>query len=349
MPHLLVNHVSLSPSTRSAGPLTTLASQLSPSTVDEALDAALPLGARALSPGAGSTVDLWEALATLAAGDLGAARAIEPHLDALAILDQAGAADQTADDTAAATTTWGVFAAEGGDDPLVATQLDGAWQLTGTKPWCSLADRLDRALVSAHVEGGDRRLFAVDLAAPGVLVVEDSWHARGLTEIPSGPVRFDGVVASPVGEPGWYLSRPGFAWGGIGVAACWFGGAVGVARSVFSAARADKPFDVMHLGAIDELLESARRALAEAAGLVDGDAVSVDPGVLAARVRSTVARACEEIIERAGRALGPAALALDAPHAKRVADLGLYVRQHHAERDQHALGSSLIRLGVSPW
>ncbi|WP_188509567.1 acyl-CoA dehydrogenase family protein [Conyzicola nivalis] len=348
MPHLLVNHVSFGRSPRSAGPLTTLAAQLSPSTVDEALDAAPRLGARAHSSGAGSTTDLWEAFATLAAHDLGAARAIEPHLDALAILEQADGVG-TADDTAAAPRTWGVFAAEGGDDPLVATRGDDGWRLSGTKPWCSLADRLDQALVSAHVDGGARRLFAVDLGSPGVNVLEDAWHARGLTEIPSGPVRFDAVAGIPVGDAGWYLSRPGFAWGGIGVAACWFGGAVGIARTVFAAARDDKPFAVMHLGAIDELLEGARRALAEAAELVDGHEETVDPGLLAARVRSTVARACDEIVERAGRALGPAPLALDAEHAKRVADLQLYVRQHHAERDQHALGSALLRLEVAPW
>ena len=71
--------------------------------------------------------------------------------------------------------------------------------------------------------------------------------------------------------------------------------------------------------------------------------------MLAKRVRATVARACEEIVSRAGHALGPAPLALDAAHAKRVADLQLYVRQHHAERDQESLGEALARSTVAPW
>jgi hypothetical protein len=358
LPHSTI--VSLGASTRPAGPLATLAARLAPTTVDDALDAATQLGALAKSPGAGSTLDLWEALATLAAHDLGAARAVEPHLDALAILQQA-AHDGPTDATANAARTWGVFAAEGGDDPLIATPVIDGWLLSGTKPWCSLAGRLDSALVSAHVENDGRRLFAVDLTRPGTRVITDSWHARGLAEIASGPVRFDAAVGVPVGEAGWYLSRPEFAWGGIGVAACWFGGAVGIARTVFAAARDDKPFLLMHLGAIDELVQGARRALAEAAELIDA---GVDDGaVLALRVRATVARACEEIVERAGHALGPAPLALDAAHAKRVADLQLYVRQHHAERDQHALvafrmvlahvelqvGRDLVQTGVAPW
>jgi alkylation response protein AidB-like acyl-CoA dehydrogenase len=327
------------------GALATLALRDDPLSVPEALETASSLAKLAVSPGSGATRDLWEALATVAARDLGAARVIEPHLDALAILEQAG-------EPAPAAATWGVFAAEGGDDPLIATEAHGAWTLTGTKPWCSLADRLDRALVSARTADGDRRLFAVHLRDAGVSTDTSAWHARGLSEIPSAPVRFEAVDATAVGSPGWYLERPGFAWGGIGVAACWFGGAVGIARTVFAAASDPKahPFLAVHLGAIDELLESSRRALAEAAILVDAGAATGPAGsLLAKRVRATVARAGEEILARSGHALGPAPLALDAAHAKRVADLQLYLRQHHAERDQASLGSALVKRGGMPW
>lgn len=290
-------------------------------------------------PGDGTTRDQWEALATIAARDLGAARALEPHLDAVSILREAGADVPSG--------TWGVFAAEGGDDPLTARDVDGRWVLTGVKPWCSLADRLDRGLVTASVGNGERRLFDVSLGDPGVSVLAGTWAARGLTEIPSGPVRFDAVPAEPVGAAGWYLERPGFAWGGLGVAACWYGGAVGIARTVHAAAApTSNPHLLTHLGAIDEMLQSARRALAEAAELVDARA----PGgrLLAKRTRATVARVCEEVITRAGHALGPAPLALDEPHAKRIADLTLYVRQHHAERDQQSLGETLVT-EAAPW
>src|SRR4249919_1622082 len=39
--------------------------------------------------------------------------------------------------------------------------------------------------------------------------------------------------------------------------------------------------------------------------------------------------------------LGPAPLAFDETHARRVADLEIYVRQHHAERDLADLGNRL--------
>jgi hypothetical protein len=36
-------------------------------------------------------------------------------------------------------------------------------------------------------------------------------------------------------------------------------------------------------------------------------------------------------------------------HAKRVADLQLYVRQHHAEKDDASLGAVLAERERAPW
>jgi len=76
----------------------------------------------------------------------------------------------------------------------------------------------------------------------------------------------------------------------------------------------------------------------------DGTANGADGVLLAFRVRSVVARAAEEVLERVGHALGPAPLAMDERHARRVADLQLYLRQHHAERDESALGRQVLDL-----
>jgi len=321
-----------------------------PLTVAGALDFARSPAAASGATGQ-SVLAHWELLATLACADLGAARAIEPHLDAQSILRDAKRSGF--DTPPQSTELWGVFAAEGGSDPLVASLGDAGWTLEGTKPWCSLADRIDRALVTATVPDASSRLFAVDLRDAGVDVEPRAWHARGLSEIPSGPVHFTHVPALPVGPSGWYLDRIGFAWGGIGVAACWFGGAVGIARSLIDdlADRTPSPHQLAHLGAVDELLQGCRLAIAHAARIVDGDpaATREAASILAKRVRATVARACEEIILRSSHALGPAPLALDPIHAKRVADLQLYIRQHHAERDQASLGSALLATGEIPW
>jgi hypothetical protein len=59
-------------------------------------------------------------------------------------------------------------------------------------------------------------------------------------------------------------------------------------------------------------------------------------------VRRVVAGTTEEVLERVGHALGPAPMALEEEHAGRVADLQLYVRQEHAERDAAQLGRHLL-------
>lgn len=335
--------------------------------VAPALEWASAVGQVTPLPGGGETVRLWELLASTAAADVGVARVLEPHLDALAILAAAG--DVDLEQVGAGTrSSWGVYAAEGPGVRVTATQHAGGWTLDGVKPWCSLARDLSHALVTAWTDDG-RRLFAVDLRSPAVSADAGPWVARGLAQVVSAPVRFDSAPAVPVGDTGWYLSRPGFAWGGIGVAACWWGGAVGVARDVFAACTRREPdqLALAHLGAIDTALAGARAVLLEASDVVDGraphespaeppasgrrspDETAVPPGVLARRTRNVVARAVEETLARAAHALGPAPLAHDETHARRVADLALYVRQHHAERDDAALGRDLVARGTLPW
>jgi alkylation response protein AidB-like acyl-CoA dehydrogenase len=233
------------------------------------------------------------------------------------------------------------------------TSPDG-WLLEGSKPWCSLAERVDGFLVTAWVDEDRRGLFAVDrralTGADGALTVDDAaWHARGLSEIPSPATRYRSVPATAVGEPGWYLARPGFAWGGIGVAAVWFGATVSLARRVASHARARTPDQVAHLhvGRVETAAHRARCVLAAAAADVDdGRAGGAAGARLALTVRAVVRDAAEEVLREAAHAMGPAPLVAEAEHAQRVADLQVYLRQEHAERDAAALGREV--LGTDP-
>ena len=307
---------------------------------------------RAPRVGEGRTREVWDLLAATAARDVSAARMLEPHLDALSILAQADH-DLGGDRMAAALeplgvgagSTWGVFAAEAADVHLEALRDPRGWTLRGTKPWCSLAAHLTHAMVTASLDDGRRALFAVDMRGPGVSPHAGPWVARGMPDVLSAPVDFDGAIAVPVGEPGWYLTRPGFAWGGMSVAACWWGGAVGVADPLRSAARSERSDQVslVHLGRADAALWGARAVLAEAASLIDeGASPALGDRLLAERVRGVVADAATLTLAEADAALGPAPLVADLAHARRVADLHLYLRQHHALRDSARLGRELV-------
>ena len=316
--------------------------------VEATLGWCIDVGKRAPRVGAGRTRELWELLAEIAALDVSAVRMLEPHLDALSILGQAGLGLGTDHDDsdlervrARAGSTWGVFAAEGAGRRLDAVPDGDGWRLRGTKPWCSLAAHLTHALVTASVDGGERRLFAVDLRDSRVRAHEGPWFARGLQDVVSTDVDFDDVPAAAVGDVGWYLTRPGFAWGGMSVAACWWGAAKGIAEPLLTAARSERAdqLALVHLGSVDAALWAARAVLGEAADLIDaGRAAAVGDRLLAERVRAVVADAATLALAETDAALGPAPLVTDEAHARRVADLHLYLRQHHGPRDIARIG-----------
>lgn len=290
---------------------------------------------------------LWpylQLLATLGSSDLTLARAAEPHLDAVAILHQAGI--RPADINAGDGATWGVYAANAPGMGLTASQRgDGSWRLDGRKPWCSLARQVTHALVTAQGPDGGQ-LFALPLHQQGVQADLADWHPRGLVEIETATITLDDATAHPVGAPGFYLDRPGFAWGGVGVAAVWFGGAAAVAGQLLAAARRREPDQIalMHLGACDRALSSALAVLRQVADELATDRAAAEgrAALLAARARAVVAEAAEEVLRQVGHGSGPAPLAMDPEHTARVADLTLYIRQHHAERDLAAIGRQLL-------
>jgi hypothetical protein len=87
--------------------------------------------------------------------------------------------------------------------------------------------------------------------------------------------------------------------------------------------------------------------LDQAAAAIDADPVNAtgDAELTARRARAVIERVAAEVVDRVGRALGAAPLALEIEHAKRVGDLELYLRQSHAERDLEALGALVIERG----
>ena len=143
-------------------------------------------------------------------------------------------------------------------------------------------------------------------------------------------VRFDGIAAVPAGGPGRYIDRPGFAHGGAGVAACWHGGARGVGQTLLAAAasRDVGPYALAHLGAVDIALQTARTVLDMAAAEIDADPRDRNDGgkLRALRVRAVVEAVATEVMQRVGRALGAGPLCHDEAHARRVADLTVYLR-----------------------
>ncbi len=235
-----------------------------------------------------------------------------------------------------------MWAAESPDAVLRAVGDGNEVKLDGTKVWCSGAGLCTHALVTARRDNGRRALFAVDLRASGVQPLPSTWRNAGMAGADTRSVQFSDAPAIAVGEPGEYLDRPGFWHGAIGVAACWLGGTRAVAAPLYEAAARDSadPHTLAHLGAVDAAITAAQATLTWSAWQVDADPYDrAGTGeLIARRTRAVVETAVDEAITRTGRALGPGPLCQDGQHARRVADLTIYVRQSHAERDLAALG-----------
>ncbi len=313
--------------------------------------AGIPLPAR------GQTLSRWRVFAQLAAAHGAVAiKLFEAHADALAILAELVQA------TPEAQTKWAVWAAEPPDARVRATpSLDAASvravanavaaaagiadtaqttfvQLTGRKAWCSGASEVSHALLTCHDDDGASRLAVVDLHGPGIAVTTEGWHAVGMADTCSGDVLLESCPALLIGSHRAYLDRPGFWHGGAGIAACWYGAALPLAQAVQDVARRrDDPHAAAHLGAIDGDLGAAAALLRETAAWIDAHP-DADGFVPAMRVRTVVEAAVQRVLRRAGNVLGAGPLCRDQRLASLHADLPVFLRQSHAERDLAALG-----------
>lgn len=289
---------------------------------------ALPL------PGSGKTPERFAALYEFGRLDLSLARLIEAHTDALAIFGEAQR-------TARAGLLYGVWASDGPSSMLTLSRNpDGTLRLNGIKRYCTGAPFLDAALVTAH-RGQELLMIDVSLNANGLMVDASEWASPAFSETVTATVSFDNVSVREqdvVGGPGWYLTRPGFWHGALGPAACWAGGAAGLVDAARKLNRSD-PHARAQLGAL-EAADWGLRALLTCAG----QEIDADPQDLtqearrrALMARHLIERMCTDVLDRFGRATGPQLLAFDARVAQRYAELTLYIRQCHAERDLAAI------------
>jgi alkylation response protein AidB-like acyl-CoA dehydrogenase len=300
-------------------------------------------------PGGGETRRRWQALTALAEQDLALARLAEGHVDALAIVHEIDTSGTQVEVRKGQ--RWGVWAAEPPGTGLRAVPAsEGGWRLSGTKAYCSGARSCAHALVTARA-GEERRLFVLDLRAEGTRPIPDSWSGPGMTASDTLDIEFDQAPATALGAPRAYLDRPGFQHGGIGVAACWYGGARAVVRTLHQAAgRYDVgPHALAQLGAAYAKLDAVRTQLDGAAADIDADPLDLQEraAVRSKRVRAFTEAVCGDVLVRVGRALGAAPLAHDANHARMATDLTVYIRQHHGERDAAALGEAVKSLDWS--
>ena len=296
-------------------------------------------------PGHGQTLQRWRSLAQVAGCDLALLKLYEGHTDAQAILAElrAQALNQTG--------IWGVWAAEPPSAKVrIVARDQGRVRLSGTKAWCSGALQIEHAVLTAWDEQQRPQLVALTLEQPGVHLRSDDWQARGMALTASVNVELDQAWADCVGGTGAYVQRPGFWHGGAGIAACWYGAAQALAerlRRQCTGPRED-PHAQAHLGAVDAALNGAAASLRQCAAWIDHQP-DADAELTVRRTRAQVEAAVEQVLWHVGRALGATPFCRDPQFARLSADLPVFIRQSHAERDLAQLGRQLAADGRQGW
>jgi alkylation response protein AidB-like acyl-CoA dehydrogenase len=223
--------------------------------------------------------------------------------------------------------------ASSGNEPTIIDR-----RLTGTKRFCSGVGVVDRALVTVQAPRSrvsSSGALLVDVDVRGLRYDPTSWSSPALADTATGDATFDQPIADAdvVDTARWYLDRPGFWHGACGPAACWAGGAIGLIDAALRLVDTD-PHRVAHTGA----MVAARWSL-EAIVHRAGEEIDLDPAdrrsaeIRARSLRHVVERTSSDVADRFSRAFGPRPFVSNAAIAQRFADLHLYMRQHHAERE----------------
>ena len=300
------------------------------------------LGAGLLSlplPGEGQTIVRWRGLAEVAAVDLAVGQLVEGHLEAAAVHADAG--------RPLGEGLWALWSATSPDTRIVAEPNGTGWLLNGTKRWCTGARSVTGAVLTARDDAGVRT-FAVAVREASLRFTPESSPAVGMAFADSLVMHANGVEVPGQAElgdgPNWYFERPSY-WAGMALsAATWYGGALGIARTLRHTVQLrgeSDPFALAQLGFVDAACEAMDALLERTANVVDMG-IPHATRTAAWRCRAMVEHLANEVLRHAGQALGAAGLSDDPGLARRVADLTVLLRHHGAEREYTALGADVL-------
>ena len=275
------------------------------------------------------------ALTELGRVDLCLARLVEGHADALRILEQADAEPRPG--------VYGVWASRSAGTGVAASPLGSGWRLDGELRFASGIDIVDRALLPGWVDADTHLLF--DIAANGVAADRSTWRTVAMDASRSFTVEVHQACdqTDVVGRANFYLRRPGFVVGGLGVAAVWVGGAQSVLDQVLAGLGRFQPsaHQLRRLGLMEQAVWVARTTVETTARRLS-ELATDDVARETTLARTAVVAACEEVRAEAERIVGPGGLSGSTQLARTLADLAIFVRQHHVDGALEGLGRGAL-------
>lgn len=302
------------------------------------------------------------ALRGVAARDLGLARVLDGHRNALERLLRHRPGDVAAEDRAAADGglvphgVWGADPRAGEPGPPPAALDPGGTTVSGVKVFCSGAGLVERALVLVRpapdgaASDADRPPAAcvlVDVSDPDRAAVDRSWWGGdALRSSASHRVVLDRapVLATLTGPPGAsaLLEEPWFSGDALRTAVTWAGALDAVVDGTTDALRARERSDAEAalLARAHAARASVDRWLEHATAVRDDAPLDARRTVLLARIEIT--ERCREALRACAELTGSHPMAVGDATARARADLDLLLLQHRLTPAAARLGHDLI-------
>jgi alkylation response protein AidB-like acyl-CoA dehydrogenase len=280
-------------------------------------------------------------------GNLSLGRLYEGHVNALALVARFGSPDQIAAASAdvAAGKLFGVWNTE--PEPGVRlARSDTHFVLHGQKQFASGAGFVERPLITAWTDNGERRmvLLALQLGERADLT---GWQAHGMRASASGIVALTGIRVEQeriIGSDGDYQLEPFFSGGAWRFAAVQLGGIERLLDELRNhlndSGRASDPHQLARVGEAALAAESARLWIARAAVVAEASALDRHANQVVGYVnlaRLAVERAGLDVIRIVQRSIGLAGFMRSHPVEMLLRDLATYLRQPAPDR---ALGQA---------
>jgi alkylation response protein AidB-like acyl-CoA dehydrogenase len=284
---------------------------------------------------AASPDELFEALRIVGRCNLSLGRIFEGHVNGAGLVCWYGTDRQRRelDQDLEAGKVYGVWNTE--PPPGVMISGNGQPELVGKKYYASGAGHIDRAIVTARTQSGERQLLIAD-ASDGRRADNSAWRVRGMKATQSGSYDLTGLPADEearLGAPGDYEREPRFSAGAWRFTAVQLGGIERVLgllrRHLVETEASSEPIKRARFG---EALAAARTAwlwTREAARMAEGgtDGWADDTIAIVLMARGVVERAGLDVMEIAARVIGTRAFFDDEPIDMATRDLSLYLRQ----------------------
>ncbi|WP_147455951.1 hypothetical protein [Nocardioides mangrovicus] len=275
---------------------------------------------------------LVEHLLAVGRTDAAWAKLAEAHVDALRIHAEAGTQPVPG-------ACYAVWASRSHETGLRAVRDGDAWRLSGTLAFASGAGVVDRALIP--VWSAPERHDLLDVDVRDWPFDRNRWRTHVMRDSHTAWVTLaeETISARPVGGASFYLGRPGFFPGGVGVAAAWAGGAARVCDLLEEVVPLERRSagQLVRLGAIRADVASAVAVCRDYARTAPQ--THPDPRLPATLARHAVAAAVRRVLVDARAAAGAAGQVGQPQLMRAIEDLTLYVAQQDPDQDGSWLGS----------